>query len=363
MLDQFGPMKFFRGPMMKNRFALSPLTTTQSHPDGVMSEDDFNWLTYRAEGGFGLTMTCAAHVQRVGQGFSGQLGVFGEEHLEGLAQLAAGIRKFESVAIVQLHHAGMRSPKALIGVAPVGPSDNAECGARAMSTAEVETMIEAFIASAERCERAGFHGVELHGAHGYLLAQFLNTEINHREDCYGGSLENRARALNAIIDGIRERCRPDFILGLRLSPELGMKLAEARTLAQQLMGAGKIDFLDLSLFDCRKQPNEEAFKGRTLMSWFTDLDRGTVRLGCAGKVMTMDDVRYCLDEGMDFVLIGRGAIIHHDFPAKLAADPAFEPVSLPVTAEHLRRERLGPAFLTYLRGWKEFIAEPAPEPA
>ena len=77
---------------MKNRFMLAPLTNLQSHPDGVMSEDEFHWLTMRAKGGFGLTMTCASHVQRQGQGFPGQLGFFSDQHLPGLTRLAAAIK-------------------------------------------------------------------------------------------------------------------------------------------------------------------------------------------------------------------------------------------------------------------------------
>jgi 2,4-dienoyl-CoA reductase-like NADH-dependent reductase (Old Yellow Enzyme family) len=198
---------------------LAPLTNSQSHADGVLSDDEFRWLTYRAEGGFGLTMTCAAHVQRVGQGFPGQLGVFGDQHLPGLSRLAAEIKSFHSLAVIQLHHAGMRSPKELIGEAPHCPSDNAETDARALTLAEVEQLRDDFIAAAVRTEKAGFDGAELHGAHGYILAQFLSPEVNLRTDRYGGSLENRARLLIEIIDGVRAQTGPDFNLGLRLSPE------------------------------------------------------------------------------------------------------------------------------------------------
>ena len=79
----FEPLKLTRGPAMKNRFMLAPLTNTQSHANGVLSDEEYHWLTLRAEGGFALTMTCAAHVRRIGQGFPGQLGAFGEEHLAG----------------------------------------------------------------------------------------------------------------------------------------------------------------------------------------------------------------------------------------------------------------------------------------
>ena len=87
---------------------LSPLTNSQSHEDGLMSDEEFHWLTMRAKGGFGLTMTCASHVQAIGKGFPGQMGVFSDLHSEGLSRLAEEIKSPNSVAIVQLHHAGMR---------------------------------------------------------------------------------------------------------------------------------------------------------------------------------------------------------------------------------------------------------------
>jgi 2,4-dienoyl-CoA reductase-like NADH-dependent reductase (Old Yellow Enzyme family) len=362
--DLLEPMTLAHGPAMKNRLALAPLTNLQSHADGTLSDEEFRWLTYRAEGGFGLTMTCAAHVQRIGQGFPGQLGVFGDQHLEGLTRLASTIKGHGSLAVAQLHHAGMRSPKDLIGEAPVCPSDNEEFGARALTLAEVEQLREDFIAAAVRCERAGFEGVELHGAHGYVLAQFLSPEVNRRTDRYGGSLDNRARIVHEIIDGVRARTGPDFSLGLRLSPErFGLKLAEIVEIARGILAGGKIDYLDMSLWDYAKEPMEEQFKGRTLMSYFTDLPRGQVRLGCAGKVMTPDDARACLERGMDYVLLGRAAILHHDWPQRLAADPAFTPVKTPVSVEHLQAERLSPAFVTYMQGWKGFVEEAATEPA
>jgi 2,4-dienoyl-CoA reductase-like NADH-dependent reductase (Old Yellow Enzyme family) len=330
----------------------------------VLSDDEFHWLTYRAEGGFGLTMTCAAHVQRVGQGFPGQLGFFGDQHLPGLTRLAAEIKRFDSVAIAQLHHAGMRSPKELVGEAPHCPSDNEEFGARAMTLGEVEQLRDDFIAAAVRAERAGFDGVELHGAHGYVLAQFLSPEVNQRGDRYGGSLENRARIVHEIIDGVRAATRADFNLGLRLSPErFGLKLAEIRQVAGEVLAGGKLDYLDMSLWDYAKQPMEEEFQGRSLMSWFTDLPRGETRLGCAGKVMTPTDARACLERGMDFVLLGRAAILHHDWPQRLAADPDFTPIQIPVTADHLRKERLGADFVKYMQTWKGFVAEPETEAA
>ncbi|MFZ5668078.1 MAG: NADH:flavin oxidoreductase [Pseudomonadota bacterium] len=354
----FDPLTFARGPAMKNRLMLAPLTNLQSHADGRMSDDEFRWLTMRAEGGFGLTMTCAAHVQRIGQGFPGQMGVWSDDHLEGLTRLAAAIKAQGSVAVVQLHHAGIRSPREIIGEAPVGPSADEETGARELTAAEVEQLRDDFIAAAVRAQTAGFDGVEVHGAHGYILCAFLSAQFNRRTDRWGGSPENRARLVVEILDGVRAACRPDFQLGLRLSPErFGIDLGEIQALARRLMTERKIDYLDMSLWDVRKAPMDEPYQGRSLIGYFTELDRGEVRLGVAGKIMTGEDAQWCLDQGCDFVLIGRGAILHHDWPKKVAADPAFRPVALPVARDHLRREGLGEAFVNYMATWKGFVEE------
>lgn len=355
MTSLFSPLTLARGPAWKNRFMLAPLTNTQSHPDGVLSDVEYNWLTLRAKGGFGLTMTCAAHVQAVGQGFPGQLGAFDDKHLEGLARLAAGIKANGSVSSLQIHHAGNRSPKELVGT-PVCPSDDTKTGARALTLNEVEALRDAYIAAAVRAEKAGFDGAEIHGAHGYILAQFLSAEINHRDDRYGGSLENRARLILEIIDGIRAATKPDFQLGLRLSPErFGLKLAEIRDVAAEILRDGKIDFLDMSLWDVAKEPNEDEHKGRTLMSVFTDLPRGNVRLGAAGKVMTGKDASGVIDAGCDYVVVGRGAILRHDFPKRVQADADYVSPPTPVTIQHLLDEGLSPAFVQYMRQWPNFV--------
>ncbi|HVY89541.1 MAG TPA: NADH:flavin oxidoreductase [Hyphomonadaceae bacterium] len=351
----FSPLQLSHGPAWKNRFMLAPLTNTQSHPDGVLSDEEFRWLTLRAEGGFALTMTCASHVQAVGQGFPGQLGIWDDRHIEGLTRLAAKIKANGSVSSVQLHHAGNRSPKELVGQA-VCPSDDPKSGARALSLAEVEKVRDDFIAAAKRAEKAGFDGVEIHGAHGYILAQFLSSEVNHRTDRYGGNIENRARIVMEIIDGIRATCRADFQLGLRLSPErFGLKLAEIQQVAAEILRQGKIDFLDMSLWDVAKEPNEEEHKGRTLMSFFTDLPRGSVRLGAAGKVMTGPQAQGVLDAGCDYVVIGRAAILRHDFPNRVKADASYTSPPLPVTVQHLNDEGLSPPFVTYMRNWPGFV--------
>jgi 2,4-dienoyl-CoA reductase-like NADH-dependent reductase (Old Yellow Enzyme family) len=360
MPDLFAPLTFTRGPGLKNRFMLAPLTNLQSHTDGRLSDDEFHWLALRAQGGFGLTMTCASHVQAIGQGFPGQLGIYSDAHLEGLTRLATAIKAAGSRAFVQLHHAGMRAPAGLIGKQPVCPSPDAGTGARELTAPEIEQLTEDFITAAQRAECAGFDGVELHGAHGYVLAQFLSAETNRRTDLYGGSLDDRSRIIQDILWGIRARCRENFTVGIRLSPErFGIRLAEARAFAQTLMHQGQVDFVDMSLWDAFKVPNEEEFKDRPLIDWFTDLERGDVRLGVAGKITSAATARRCLEHGADFVILGRAAVLHHDFPLRVQADPDFEARPLPVTREYLRAEGVGPAFVDYLATWKGFVDEGA----
>ena len=352
----FDTLSLAHGPALKNRFVLAPLTNSQSHADGTLSDGEYRWLTMRAEGGFAITMTCAAHVQAVGQGFPGQLGIFGDQHLEGLTRLARAIKANGSVAAAQIYHGGNRAPKDLVST-PVSASDDPQSGARALATGEVERLRDDFIAAARRAEKAGFDGVEVHGAHGYILAQFLSPEVNRREDRYGGSLENRARLIFEIVDGIRSACRPDFQIGLRLSPErFGLKLMEVRDVAAEILRQAKIDYLDMSLWDYAKEPVEEAHQGRTLMSYFTELPRGAVLLGAAGKIMSGEDAATVIAAGCDFAVIGRAAILRHDFPERVRRDRHYQSPPLPVTRQHLSDEGLSAPFITYMSGWPGFVA-------
>lgn len=349
------PLTLRSGATLKNRFVLAPLTNLQSHPDGVLSDDEFRWLTMRAAGGFGLTMTCAASVQESGIGFPGQLGFHDDKHLPGLTRLAGAIKQHGSHAVAQLHHGGLRAQKT-----PKAPSADEKLGAPAMTLDEIQQTRDLFIAAALRAERAGFDGVELHGAHGYLICSFLSPELNRRDDAYGGDAARRQRFLFELIDGIRAAAKPGFSLGVRLSPERwGLKVLEIRDVAARLFRERRIDYLDMSLWDVRKEPEDETLKGRSLASYFADLDRGDTRLGAAGKIMTAQDARDILAAGYDFPVLGRAAILHHDFANRAAADPGFAARATPVSEAYLHAEGLGPAFVNYMRTWKGFVEEAA----
>lgn len=349
-------LHFSCGASMKNRFMLAPMTNSQSHENGQLSDEEYNWLVKRAEGGFGMVMTCASHVQPIGKGFPGQLGIFSDVLMDGHKRLASGIRKHGSLAIIQLHHAGLRAPKALLNEAPVSASANEKHEARALSLSEVQQLRDDFIAAAVRSQKCGYDGVEVHGAHGYIVAQFLSKKFNQRTDEYGGSLDNRARLLFEIVDGIRNACGSRFVLGVRLSPErFGMELSEVKAICNRLVNENQIDFLDISLWDVFKQPEEEEHQGQSLLEHITNIDYGNVKLTVAGKIMTGQDIEKVLRAGVDFVGIGRAGILHHNFPTLVMENHHFTPISTPVSAAYLKQEALGEKFITYMNRWPGFV--------
>lgn len=376
-------LTFPRGPAWPNAYALAPLTNKQSNPDGTLSDDEHRWLQARAEGGFGLVMTCATYVSPAGKAWAGQLGISSDDHLPGLTRLATSLREAGAVSSVQLHHGGRRASSEVSGVATKAPWDDPATGATALSTAEVREAVEDFVSGAVRAERAGFDGVELHGAHGYLIGQFLDGRSNHRDDGYGGSLDDRSRFLREVLAGVRGATGPDFQVGLRLTPErMGITLAEFREVAGGVLASGQLDYLDVSMWDVRKAPHEapgagsaaagsaaagSAAAGSTaagsagwaglLMDHVADLPRHGARVGVAGAVKSAGDAAWCLERGADFVLVGTGAILHHDFARKAAADAGFAAVAHPVSREHLAAEAVGPAFVDYLAdNWDDFVA-------
>ncbi|WP_323793528.1 NADH:flavin oxidoreductase [Nocardioides sp.] len=351
-------LTFAHGPSWANRFALAPLTNTQSHADGTLSDDEYRWLEARGRGGMGLTMTCAAFVSPAGQAWPGQLGVASDDHLPGLTRLADGLRATGTTSSVQLHHGGRRADPALSGRPNQCPWDDPKTNSVAMTTEEIQDSVADFVAAAVRAEEAGFDGAEIHGAHGYLACQFLDARNNHRTDQYGGSATNRMRFLVEVVDGIRAATGPDFQLGLRLTPEgSGMTLADGVEVAATMLAAQTLDYIDMSLWDVFMHPRgETGDDDRLLIEHFTSLERGETRLGVAGKVLSASDAAWCLEKGADFVSVGIGAILHHDFASSAVADAGFVAMSRPVTREHLVAECVSPTFIDYLSGgWDDLI--------
>lgn len=331
-------LTFPHGPAWRNRLAVAPLTNLQSRLDGTLTDDEHTWLVARGVGGFGRVETAAAYVASAGRAWPGQLGDTG------------------AVSSAQLHHGGLRANAGLNQTANLAPWDDAAKSARAMSTTEVEETIAQFVNAAALIERAGFDGVSLHGAHGYLLGQFLDPRHNHRTDRFGGSLDARMRPIMETLAGIRAATGPDFQLGIRLTPEgYGIPLEEAVVHTHQVLDSGLVDYVDLSLWDVRMHPRKSA-SDRPLIEHFMDLPRGGTRVGVTGKVDGSAEAQWCLDQGADFVGVGMGAILHHDF-ANLALDQAgFVMRATPVSRDVLREERVGEPFIDYLANeWDDLV--------
>ncbi len=350
-----------RGFVLKNRSLLAAMTNKQSNEDGTVSRAEMDWLVRRAKGGFAITTTAAANVTEQGRGWSGEIGVWGDHQIPGLQEMATKLNRFDTISIVQLFHGGMRAPRELNGVQPISASVNTERGmagehTKAMTTPEIEGMIQSFTAAALRCQTAGFDGVELHGAHSYLISQFLGTKTNRRTDKWGGNLHARSRFLREIIKSIRAATKDKFLIVVRISPIIesaGINLEDSLQLAQ-LLCQTDIDMLHIScwdVFDNIDDGNPESLTRR-----FRNVMPANFPLISTGSVWDAKDAQWLMDEGADIVGVGRVAIAHPDWPKGLH-DIDYQPTRPPFTEKHLRNVGLSPVFVDYMKRWKNFVAK------
>ena len=353
------PIRFRNGIRSRNRIALAAMTNSQSHADGTLSDDELHWLALRAEGGFGIVTTCAAHVSKHGQGWPGELGIFDDRHVPGLARLAEDMRERGGLPVVQIFHGGLRADRSVCGGRPWSASDGGADGARAATEHDIRGVIDDFADAAARACAAHMAGIEIHGAHGYLLTQFLSAVENRRNDDWGGSLENRARLMREVTRAVRARVPETFIVGVRISPEdggggnaRGLDLDENLQLARWLCDDG-MDFLHLSLWDAfkntQKRPAEHALQA------FRAVVPSNIPLFAAGQIWTRDDADMVLDLGADVIALGRAAIVNPDWPLRIS-DPGWQPRRPPVTAAQLREWGLNPVFIERLRRREAFVA-------
>lgn len=353
---------FPSGARARNRLAVAPLTNQQSHADGTLSDDELAFLVRRAAGGFGIVCTCAAHVAADGQGWPGELGVFDDRLLPGLTRLATALAAEGALPLVQLFHGGARAPSKLTGQVPFSastfddPSPSFEAP-RPATRDELARVVDQFAGAARRCVAAGFGGVELHGAHGYLLGQFLSSVVNRRDDEYGGDNAGRARLLRAATQAVRAVVPRSFTVGVRLSPEeggwaKGLDLDESLEVARWLADDG-VDFVHLSLWDAtkntKKRPDQHA------LPLFRAVLPAHVRILAAGGVWTAADAEALIARGADVVALGRAAIANPDWP-RAVAERGEAPKRPPLTKEELAARAVSPTFATYLERFKGFVA-------
>jgi 2,4-dienoyl-CoA reductase-like NADH-dependent reductase (Old Yellow Enzyme family) len=353
----FEPLSFRTGLTAKNRVVLAPMTNKQSHEDGSLSDAELRWLVSRGRGGFGTVETCAAHVAKDGQGWPGELGVFDDALLPGLRRLAAALRAEGATSFVQIFHGGIRADRSVSGVEPWSASADPSVPCRAATEGDLDRVIGQFGDAAARAEAAGFDGVEIHGAHGYLLTQFLSVVQNHRSDRWGGSLENRARLAREVTREVRRRTKPAFTVLYRLSPEdygnaKGLDVDESIQVARWLAEDG-IDGLHLSLW--RAFENTKKHPEAHPVPLFRAALPTDVRVLVAGSVWTRLEAEALLARGADGVALARAAIVNPEWPLRIR-DQAWEPRRPPLTFAELLANELSPPFADYMRGWKDFVA-------
>ncbi|HEY3330826.1 MAG TPA: NADPH dehydrogenase NamA [Capsulimonadaceae bacterium] len=214
----FSPLTL-RDVTLKNRIGVSPMCMYSS-TDGLANDWHFVHLGSRAVGGAGLVIFEASAVEADGRISPGDLGIYSDAHIDGLKRVVDFIHAHDSVAGIQIGHAGRKASTAVPadGGAPlaigeggwqvVGPSPipfaEGYQTPRELTVEEIASITQSFVAAAKRADAAGFKVVEIHGAHGYLLSEFLSPLSNHRTDQYGGSVENRSRFLLEVVDAVRE---------------------------------------------------------------------------------------------------------------------------------------------------------------
>ena len=354
----FKELVFSNGVKARNKFLLAPLTNMQSPDQGKISDDEFHWLTKRAEGGFGIIMTCAMPVLKSGIGWKGQLSIYDPLHEDGHKRLNEELHRLGSLSIAQIFHAGVRANIDYAGD-KVGPSENLEKSARELSLTEIEKLKTAFVDCAKRAYDCNYDGIELHAAHGYLIGQFLSSKFNKRRDAYGGSFDNRAKLLIDIINDIKESTSSTFLIGVRISPErFGLDTNEMISLYKILCKHNNIHFIDVSLWDSFKLVDDGPLKGESLLRLFTTIQRGKKLLTVAGKIFSYEDIEILQNNNVDFFCLGRAAILDHQFPNRLKTERSnFQPYSAPVTRKHLLQEGLSETFVDYMSTWKNFVSD------
>ena len=237
-----------------NRVVMPPMGTNLGNQDGTVSEANLAYIRRRARGGAGLIITEISSVHPSGSAIGNELGAYDDRFIFGLKKIADAVHAAGSKVALQLHHAGRESLYLLQEGKALAPSAIRSLvfglTPREITREEIQEIIAAFGAAARRGIEAGFDAVEVHGAHGYLLTQFLSSLSNKRDDEYGGSLINRSRFMVEVLQEVRKTVGPDFPISLRISVEEcignGYTFEDIRPILPNLVKAGA-DILHASL--------------------------------------------------------------------------------------------------------------------
>jgi 2,4-dienoyl-CoA reductase-like NADH-dependent reductase (Old Yellow Enzyme family) len=322
---------------MANRLAMAPLTTDASHEDGTATEHELEFVRRRAAGGFGAVISSAAYVAQDGRSWQG-IGAAHDGHLASLHRLAEAMRAAGGLAILQIYDGGriakpeltgeqcLRAPSAVASLRPGARTP------RAMTSDEVESLVASFREAASRARKAGFDGVEIHGANHYAVHQFFSPRANHRVDHWGGTLSKRMNFPLAVAQAVRDALGPNLIAGFRVTPfeaeADGYTLEDAKLLCHELARLN-LDYISVSLDDYRKSrptgetrvyngPVEKSYTpAKSPITEFASVIAGRSAVMASGGIKTCIDAEGAIEMGADLVAVGRAVVVDPEWLSKV----------------------------------------------
>ncbi|UXZ04430.1 NADH-dependent flavin oxidoreductase [Moraxella nasicaprae] len=317
MSNLFTPLTLNNGVTIKNRLVVAPMTHLGSNPDGTLGEQERTFISNRGEN-MGMFITAATLVADSGKAFFGQPSALDETHLASLTETAKILTNQGTKAILQIHHGGIHAIKDLNGKDKISASPHDESGTREASVAEIHELIQAFANATDLAIRAGFDGVEIHGANAYLIQQFFSREFNHRTDEWGGNLENRLRFPLAIVDAVcavREKHgKSDFIIGYRFSPEeagdKGLTMADTFDLIDNLVDK-PLQYLHISLWDFYNKARRGADETKTRIEQIHARIGGKLPLIGVGNLLTGEAIEQAFATGFcELLALGKAVMLN-----------------------------------------------------
>jgi 2,4-dienoyl-CoA reductase-like NADH-dependent reductase (Old Yellow Enzyme family) len=356
MNETFSTLELKEGKVLKNRLTVAPMTTQQSHADGSLSTAEADWLLRLSEDGYGMIISCAASVSDTATAFYNQLSLAHDRFIPDLKKLSDHMRQNGSLNIIQLCHAGSRAIEALTGEKPHSASSYklplipGFVPPVALTKGQIANITEDFANACARVEKAGFDGVELHGANGYLFTQFISTMTNLRTDEYGGKIENRARFAREVVQACRNKVSENFIIGFRLSfegagMETGLDLDENIQIANVLAEEG-IDYIHSSQmhFDIKTAK----YPKTTTIEYLRKHIKKELPLVIAGSITSIEEAEKAMKWGADIIAIGRAAIGNKNIPYYFKNRQKL-PYQTPYTESHLQELGISAGLIDYVK--------------
>ena len=316
------------GMTLKNRMVMPPMVTRYATRDGYATDRNIKYFEARARAGVALIIVEATYVHPSGQLAPNELGISDDKFISGLSGLVEAIHNQGAKAAIQLVHGGRACNPAVIGRQPLAPSPiPAPMGVvpRELDTGEIAEIIDYFALAALRAKKAGFDGVEIHGAHGYLIDQFISRSSNKRSDDYGGSVANRARLLIQVIKAVKENTGLDYpvwcrINGKEYSAEAGITLEESKEVARMAQDAGAVA-INVSASGLMS-PINVSRTPKFIPAVIADLAAGikesvTVPVIVVGRITPEAGEKVLAEGKADLIAFGRSLIADPELPNKV----------------------------------------------